>query len=175
MNWRHLISASLVAIAPCLVLGGPSGQGGTRPNPELQQRIDALLKRRLKPEALPVNPPNPFQPGGTARREAPADESPAKPPVTEDAANPVTAPAPSPAEIAANPMEVLISCATKLKLGGILVLKDQIQIVVNGVPRREGDVIAADWNNQMIFIRITRLLPGQMILRYADSEVTVKF
>ena len=68
-----------------------------------------------------------------------------------------------------------MGCATRLKLGGVIVLREQIQIVVNGVPRKEGDLIAAEWNNTIINLRISRLLPGYMVLRYGEAEATVKF
>jgi hypothetical protein len=71
--------------------------------------------------------------------------------------------------------EILITCASRLKLGGVIILKDQIQIVVNGVPRKEGDTVAADWNNSIVYLKIAKLLPGQMVLRYGEAEATVRF
>ena len=142
----------------------------------VHQRIDRLLQHRLKPQPLPINPPNPFRMAIGARRESNGADPGSK-----------TAPGPEKAIVAraaveehtkdAGPsqLEVLISCATKLKLGGVILLKDQIQIVVNGVPRKEGDSIAADWNNTIVNFRISRLLPGHMVLRYGDAEATVKF
>lgn len=169
---------SIVLVALGAVFACAAGSGNaTLPSPALQHRIDVLLKHRLKPEPLPVNPPNPFQMQSNARFSA--EELGSKPAVTDESATPGS---PTPADptqareiSGASHSEVLISCATRLKLGGIIVLKEQIQIVVNGVPRREGEMIAADWNNTIIYLRIARLLPGHMVLRYGDAEATVKF
>lgn len=156
---------------PCLAAATPSSTS-------IQQRIDALLKHRLKPEPLPVNPPNPFQMiGGASKREGGAEETSAKPSAREDAP-PAAAPAADNVakELAGSgASEVLITCASRLKLGGVIILKDQIQIVVNGVPRKEGDTVAAEWNNAIVYLKISKLLPGQLVLRYGEAEATLKF
>jgi hypothetical protein len=160
-------AALLVFIVPGLVAAGD-----TPPSPKIQHRIDALLKHRLKPEALPVNPPNPFQVTVGALRERSPDDSVSKPAI----ANEPGAGEVQPKDVTnVSPAEVLIACATRLKLGGIIMLKEQLQIVVNGSPRKEGDVVAADWNNTIVYLRIARLLPGQLVLRYGEAETTVKF
>jgi hypothetical protein len=163
----------LVAVAFAF---GASLAAGAEVSPTLQQRIDALLKRRLKPEPLPVTPPNPFQPTGETRRDAAWDDVASKPAVTEDAgAAGGQLAAVGSAANGATASEILISCATKLKVGGVVVVKNQIQIVVNGITRKEGDNVAADWNNTIVQLKIARLLPGQMVLRYGDAEAVVKF
>jgi hypothetical protein len=164
----------------CLVAAMVAGSviAAEQPSAALQQRIDALLKHRLKPDALPINPPNPFQMTGVAKRESTSSEdASARAALREDAAALVNGVAENQSkELAASQQsEVLISCATHLKLGGVIILKDQLQIVVNGVPRKEGDAIVADWNNTMVQLKIVRLLPGQMVLRYGEAEATVKF
>ncbi len=169
-----LALATLAGVAAWAATTG----NATLPSPTVQQRIDALLKHRLKPEPLPVTPPNPFQTQGTARLST--DELASKPAVADEGPTPATGPGTSdptqPRETpGASHSEVLIGCAQRLKLGGIIVLKEQIQIVVNGVPRKEGDMIAADWNNTIVYLRIARLLPGHMVLRYGDAEATMKF
>lgn len=167
--------ATLLLSHVAVIAAAPPADTATR---NLQQRIDALLKQRLKPEPLPVTPPNPFQVTGGAKRETSPDDAPprAAPPAERGGAASVTT-AEGPAKDLANvnPSEVLIACATKLKLGGVLILKEQLQIVVNGTPRKEGDVIPADWNNSIIYLRVARLLPGQLVLRYGEAEVTMKF
>jgi len=172
---RHRI----VVVGPLvlLALGSCPALRAATASTSLQQRIDALLKNRLKPEPLPINPPNPFQMTGIARRESGEESAPRSVAPRDD----IVAIAPPPSdnvskELAATQQsETLISCATHLKLGGVIILKDQIQIVVNGVPRKEGDSVAADWNNSIVYLKIARLLPGQMVLRYGDAEATVKF
>lgn len=174
---RSVSFVSLRAIVLCLLVGAMPGAWSATVSTPLQQRIDALLKQRLKPEPLPITPPNPFQMTGSVKRESAQDDTPAKPTPRDDVTPaPIAASDNQAKELAANQQsEVLISCATRLKLGGVIILKDQIQIVVNGVPRREGDTVAADWNNAVVYLKITRLLPGQMVLKYGDAEATVKF
>jgi hypothetical protein len=173
-----------IALLLTLALGAPrfaqaaASSPASSSAPTLQQRIDALLKFRLKPEPLPVNPPNPFQMTGGAKRESGAgpEDVAAKPATQEEIAAAATAVGESAAkELAGNASEVLITCASRLKLGGVIILKDQIQIVVNGVPRKEGDTVAADWNNTIVYLKVAKLLPGQLVLRYGEAEATLKF
>ena len=71
-----------------IVLGlaalGHSAVPATAPSPSIQSRIDALLKQRLKPEPLPVNPPNPFQLVSGARRESAPEDFSSKPAVLDE-------------------------------------------------------------------------------------------
>lgn len=135
-------------------------------SPKIQLRIDALLKRRLNPEPLPVTLPNPFQQTGVVTREVAGTERPGSPSLGDNPTN---------ASLAPSSVEILSAIASRLKIGGIIVLKDRLQAVVNGVPRREGDSIAADWNGTLLYAKIARLSPGEIVLRYADAEVTLKF
>lgn len=136
-------------------------------SPPLQRKIDALLQRRAHPEPLPITLPNPFQVNTGLRRD---DLAPGTGPEAPAAASPASGP-----EGEATDIEVLTAVAGRLKVGGVIVLKDRLQVVVNGTPRKEGDVIAADWNATLIHVRIARLLPGQLVLRYGKAEVTLKF
>jgi hypothetical protein len=171
------------AVLLVLALGAPCAAQAASPpsSASIQQRIDALLKHRLKPEPLPVTPPNPFQMTGGAKREtgasAGAEEILAAKPSAREEVLTGTAPSAENAvkEPAGGASEILITCASRLKLGGVIILKDQIQIVVNGVPRKEGDTVAADWNNGIVYLKIAKLLPGQLVLRYQDAEATLKF
>jgi hypothetical protein len=147
----------------------------TTPSPAIQKRIDALLKHRLKPEALPVNPPNPFQMTSGPKRELAPDELSARPAISDDVAAPASTEGQVKELAATSQAEVLVSCATRLKLGGIIIIKEQIQIVINGVPRKEGDAVSAEWNNNIVQLRVARLVPGHLVLRYGEAEATIKF
>jgi hypothetical protein len=169
---RTSLRISLIISAGVLGLplaGAPAPAPATPASPMIQQRIDALLKRRLRPEPLPVNLPNPFQMSGGIVREASPEERAAEP----DGA--ALANAINQGKINANPIEVLTSVSAKLKIGGIIALKDQLQLVINGVPRKEGDSVAADWNGALVFVKIARLSAGQIVLRYGEAEITMKF
>jgi hypothetical protein len=60
-------------------------------------------------------------------------------------------------------------------VGGIIVINGQTQIVINGVRLKEGDPIATDWNDAPVHLRLIRLLPGHIVLRLGDAEMTRKF
>jgi hypothetical protein len=138
------------------------------PNSAVQQRIDALLKRRLRPEPLPVDLPNPFQANSGPRREISRDEV-----VAGDSNGSASVNAAKPA--GPSPVEILASVSARFKIGGIITLKDQLKVVINGLPRGEGDSVAADLNGGLIFVKIIRLTESQMSLRYGDAEITMKF
>lgn len=152
------MNASLRHLALFLALA--SSVPAAAPAPvSLEHQIDVLLKRRLKPEPLPLDLPNPFV--LKSRRDAsPARMAEVAPPVPE--ARPIST------------AEVLADCVSHLRIGGIIRMKDQMQIVINDIPRKEGDPINVLWNNTQIQIRLLRLAPDQVVLRYLGSEQVVK-
>ena len=167
--------AARLLIAPAL---GLLSTFAAVPSPAIQQRIDALLKHRLDPTPLPVELPNPFQVVKGSIREYTADDSTAGLPATMTGV--VTAPAadgstPPKTPATASNAEVLTSAAARLKVGGFIVLNDQIQVVINGAPRREGDMIAVDWNSGLIYLKIVRLLSNEIVLRYGDTDAILRF
>src|SRR4051812_9863118 len=174
---RPALRISLVFLAGALglaLIGAPAPVAAPVPaTPTIQQRIDALLKRRMRPEPLPVNLPNPFQVSSGVIRESASDETAARAGVETDGA--ALANAINQGKITANPVEVLASVSSRFKIGGVIALKDQLQLVINGVPRKEGDSIAADWNGALVFVKIVRLSAGQLVLRYGEAEITMKF
>lgn len=143
----------------------------------VQQQIDALLKARQKPEPLPIEPANPFAFTAKSPREGIVTESTAKSGVAA-VENSATGPAGmhlAPETPSANSADVLAACAVKLKIGGMIRLKDQIQVLVNDVARKEGDFIPAVSNGSTIQIQVIRLTPGQLVLRYEEAEVMLKY
>lgn len=144
------------------------------PTPKLQRRIDVLMKRRTKLEALPPDLPNPFQlnlgsngTGGIALtenlpRSAKDDEA-----ASSTAASAAAAP---------SNVDILSAIVSRLRFGGMIVLKDQgIKVVINGVQRREGDMVPAEWNNSVIYLKITKVTATDVVLRYNDADATLKF
>ncbi|HEY1108096.1 MAG TPA: hypothetical protein VGE76_05680, partial [Opitutaceae bacterium] len=71
--------------------------------------------------------------------------------------------------------EILADCASRLRVGGTIRLKDQVQIVINDTPRKQGDLLIVPYQSTRIPIEITRLLADRVILRYLDAEIAVKF
>ena len=170
----------LFVLAAGLLLAAPAIPPAAPPKPptqseRLRQRIDALLKHRLKPDALPVILPNPFEVvtgGATSRR---ADGSDPDSPDAADAAAKAAG-----AKLAedlppGSSTEALARCAAKLKIGGMVTLKGQLQIIINDSPRKEGDVIVLDRNNAMTYLQIVRIGPGQLTLRLNEATQTIRF
>lgn len=165
-----ILAAGLLAAA-----AGYSAAPASSSAPTIQQRIDALLKHRTRPEPLPVDPPNPFVSRGI-RESVMASSAPKATVSVESLAN--VAPAgtnPSPEFLAASSADVLAACAVRLKIGGVIRLRDQTQVVINDIPRKEGDFIAAVWSNSVVQLRLVRVVPGELVLRFEDAVITLKF
>ena len=161
---RTLICPAGLLVAASLFL---ASAGAADRSDTVQQRIDTLLKYRLRPEALPVDPPNPFLLVNRETRDSAVDRTGSKP--TDGGTLP-------PGELPiASSVEILLDCAARLKIGGIIVINGQTQIVINGVRRKEGDVVVSDWNDSTVNLRLVRLLPGHVVLRFGESETTRKF
>lgn len=140
-----------------------------KPAPPLTiaQQIDALLKRRLKPEPLPLDLPNPFL---MSARES-------KNSITTSSAG-ATAANDGDTRDNSRPMsnaDILADCISRLRFGGVVRLKDQIQLYINDVPRREGDVLKMPWNGAQITVRVQRIFATEVVLRYLDVDATVRF
>jgi hypothetical protein len=175
MSTRFLNHVVFAACALSVAFAGAAAPATPPPSSAIQQRIDALLKRRLRPEPLPVNLPNPFQMSSGIVREASPEEAAARSAAEVDGVALANAVNQGRVAAVANPVEVLAAVSSRFKIGGIITLKDQLQVVINGMPRREGDSVAADLNGALIFVKIVRLTPGQMSLRYGDAEIAMKF
>jgi hypothetical protein len=139
----------------------------------LTQQIDALLKRRLRPEPLPLDLPNPFAlPGnGGGRRDAAIQA------LNEPAGAATNPPRTNPNEEArvATSAEVLAESAARLRFGGIMRVQGRVQLVINDVPRKEGDTIVVPWNNTRISLQIVSILADQVVLRYNEADYMLRF
>lgn len=164
--------AALVLVLAC---ERPAAHGAAA-SPALRAQIDALLKARQWPEPLPIDPPSPFVVIPDATRSLlPTSTRPAAA-GTSDERKPVEPVRTNPAESTpTTAAEILGATAGRLKLGGLMRLKDQFQIVVNDVPRREGDLITVIWNNATYALRVVHLEPGMLVLRYESAEMTLRF
>lgn len=140
-------------------LAQPPDPGAERSD-RLRRQIEALLGPRRAPVALPVDPPNPFSlaAAGTIT-PAPAV---------------ARAPAPAAAEEASN-AATLARLASRLRIGGLIRLRDHMQVVINDNPWREGDVFVVEREPQLIQLQVVRIAPGQLTLRLADAELTLRF
>ena len=136
------------------------------PTPTIRQQIDALLRQRLRPEPLPTELPNPFQaPTAMVRPRAVVTE-PEKSAEEAEAQREAARPRDS---------DILADFASRLRIGGIIRLKDQVLVVINDIPRKEGDYIPLPGPNSRATVVITRLMSDRMVLRYQDAELTISF
>lgn len=146
----------------------------------IRQRIDALLKRRQKPEPLPVDPPNPFVQvsGGTAAVTA-AAPGPGREPAVSGFSPATTVPPPATRTDeeagSASTTELLARVASRLRITGAIRLKDQLHVIINDNPWKEGDTLVINQGARIIRLQVLRIQPGQLTLRLEEAELVLKF
>jgi hypothetical protein len=159
-----LLLSALAAPAPAPV-AKPAGE-----SERLKERIDALLKHRLKPDPLPIILPNPFaMVSGNANLHHPDGSAPEN--------NPNTPRVTGLAEElpAGSSSEALARGVAKLRIGGTVTLKGQLQIIINDSPRKEGDIIVLDRKNAMTYLQIVRIANGTLTLRLNEATQTIRY
>jgi hypothetical protein len=160
-----LLAAGLFPAAALLRAADPFAVEPAGKN-RLTERIDALLRPHLKPAPLPVVLPNPFvvvrgtadltdvhdPAAGTAYIAPPADDS---PPATD--------------------AEMLARCVARLKIGGTMQVSDVTQLTINQELYKEGDYVALEGKGgALLYVRITRLTPGELTFRYKEATQLVR-
>lgn len=139
---------------------------------QIRQHIAALLQKRQRPDPLPADPPNPFLlttviPGGPGQgRElaAAAAEAPA----------PLVSGAVAEAEPAGT-AELLARLASRLRIAGIIRQKDQVNIIINDSPWKEGDYLIVNHAGRIVRLQVLRIQPGQLTLRLEEAELVLRF
>ncbi len=158
-----LLLAGLLGLT---LLGAPHSPS-TAESAELREHIQSLLLPRRKPERLPLDPPNPFltvsgpaaaPTGGPAEREVAPDPA----PVAADDGKPGTA-------------EMLARLAAKLRITGLIRIKDQVNVIINDGAWKEGDYIIAEHSPRVVQLQVVRIQPGQLTLRLDDAELVLRF
>lgn len=128
----------------------------------VRQRIDELLLRRRNPAPLPVDPPSPFivlaNPAGGL---APAPSEP-PPVVRQPEAPPGNA-------------EQLARLASRLRITGLIRLKDQLHVIINDSPWKEGDYIALESGTGLLQLQVLRVQAGQLTMRLGEAELVMRF
>lgn len=169
MKWRLSILAVLLAAGPVARAVAPA------PTPAesaaVRGRIDALLKRRLTPSPLPVDPPNPFvvlNAPGVAAAETPGT-GPAK------AGGPEPAPLLDEDDDPISGTAALARYASRLRITGLIRIKDQVHIIINDSAWREGDLLIVERNPRVVQLQVARIQPGQLTLRLGDAELVLRF
>lgn len=142
---------------------------------QIRQRIDALLKRRLQPTPIPVDPPNPFavaaavSVGLTPVRESPEAGG------NEPAMRAVIVGNPDDEIGSANTAELLARFASRLRITGMIRMKDQVHVIINDSAWKEGDYMILNQGSLIIRLQVMRIVPGQLTLRLEEAELVLRF
>lgn len=166
---------ALLAVAALCAAPAPKPPLPAGPSPTIVRQIDALLKHRLQPEPLPVEPPNPFVVTGGGIRDSVVEGGRVRPSLAVENLSASASANPDREAVPANNADILAACAGKLRVGGMIRLKDQIQIVIDNAARKEGDFLTVQWAGAPVHLRIVRLLSDQFVLRYQDAELTLRY
>lgn len=153
---RPLLLLSLFAAG----IAGAVTVPGTGESRLIRQRIDELLLRRRNPAPLPVEPPSPF--GVLANPAAALASAPAEPPPVRRAETPGNA-------------EQLARLASRLRITGLIRIKDQLHVIINDSPWKEGDYIAMESGTGLLQLQVLRIQAGQLTLRLQDAELVMRF
>jgi hypothetical protein len=120
---RRRFFIGLIALVAAAATPAP----GPIPPPSIAQQLDRLLQRRLKPEPLPLDLPNPFVMLAKEAKDSIITQSVA-----------VAEAAPADAMEAIRPVanaDVLADAISRMHFGGVIRMKDQVQILINDAPR----------------------------------------
>jgi len=129
-------------------------------------RIDNLINHRLKPDALPAKPANPFLFTGTGALFAVAGSGPANPP-------PVATPEPT-AATSMDDAQILAFCVSKIRIGGQVMRGERAHLLINSATYKEGDLIPVRANSETVYyVKIVRIAPGEVVFGYNDVFVTL--
>jgi hypothetical protein len=167
----------LILLFIVLLAGGAWAAGDRRAIQEsalIRQRIDALLKRRQQPEPLPAEAPNPF---------ALQANIPTVPNLGRESAAAAGGAEPAPVIVAqsdeelvtSNTAELLARFASRLRITGMIRLKDQVHIIINETPWKEGDYLIINQGRRIFRLQVMRIQTGQLTLRLEDAELMLRF
>jgi hypothetical protein len=147
------------------------------PSPAIVRQIDALLKHRLRPDPLPIDPPNPFVVSGGGIRDSIIEGGRVRSTMRVEAMTENAQPDANPNReaVPASNADVLAACASRLRIGGMIQMKDQTQVVINDAPRKEGDFLTVQWNNAPVHLRVVRVNRESFVIRYMDAELTLRY
>jgi len=163
----------LLAASGALASPGAATKAPTTSD-RLKQRIEILLQHRMRPDALPVILPNPFEVvsgGAVAGRPDGPD-----PGATDNAEVAKALTGKLADELPpGSSSEALARCVAKLRIGGTVTLKGQLQIIINDYPRKEGDTVVLDRNNAMTYLQVVKVAPGALTLRLNEATQTIRF
>jgi hypothetical protein len=137
-------------------------------------RLDALLNHRLKPDALPAKPANPFVFSGPNALFTVAGV----PPGTPGGPGPVGPAVPVVPEPAVNAVldddQILAFCISRLRISGQVQRGDRAHLLINSATYKEGDLIPVRANAETVYyVKVVRIAPGEVIFGYNAVFVTL--
>ena len=137
-----------------------------------KQRIDALLKRRITPEALPAILPNPFQ----LSEETPVASSTHVPGAVEQQVV-VQPKVDVPAEFLqpGSDEETLSRYLPTLRISGTGQLNGRAYLIINSTPYREGDRILVSNKAAQIYFQVLHIAVGEVTFGLNDAQQVLKF
>lgn len=169
------LSRHFLVIAAGLLLAGPTGSGAPVDRfVRTQERIDALVKRRLNPPALPADLPNPFQLAGGAKRPDGSDAE--TPDGSDPAAHPARPNDPPAGELppVGTDAEALARYIARLKITGTVLLNGRVHLIINQSTYKEGDYIFLNNKDASLYLQVVRLAPDELVLGFNQAVQTVK-
>jgi hypothetical protein len=132
-------------------------------------RIDALLNPRLKPDALPAKPANPFLFTGTGALFAVASGGPTVPAKAPVAVTPDT-----PTNTVMTDDQILAFCVSRIRIGGQVMRGERTHLLINSATYKDGDLIPVRANAETVYyVKIVRIAPGEVVFGYNDVFVTL--
>lgn len=122
-------------------------------------RIAALLDMRLKPVALPANPPNPFYQPSAAAVEltpAPGRENPDVPAAADE-----------------SDIDTIRKYAPTLKIGGVINRNGTLHLTINNTTCRVGDIITVGSKDHPTYLKLLALSANEFTLGLNDATLIV--
>lgn len=161
----------LTLVAGALLAGDvrPASVPSAERSEQLRRKVENLLGPRRRREALPLDPPNPFSLASGGIAVAAGGDGPGR----AGSGNQVDDTPPG--DRGASSAEILARVASRLRIGGLIRLKDHMQIVINDSPWREGDSILVEREPRPIQVQVIRIQAGQLTLRLDEAELVLRF
>jgi len=158
----------LSALVPCVLCLGAAPDRFER----TKARIDALLNQRLKPDALPAKPANPFLFTGAGALFAVTSSGPAVP---AGPAKPTVSTTPDTVPNAVMTDEqILAFCVTRIRIGGQVLRGERTHLLINSATYKDGDLIPVRANAETVYyVKIVRIAPGEVVFGYNEVFVTL--
>jgi hypothetical protein len=127
--------------------------------------IDALLSHRLKPEALPAKPANPFlfsAPGSTLIA-TPGGIGPVTPVIPEPTANTL-----------ADDDQILAFCVSRLRITGQVQRGGRTLLLINSNAYSESDLVPVRSSADVVYyVKIVRIAPGEVVFGYNEVVLSL--